>query len=130
MELREIAMKWWNELTQPEKGYHMEGELKHRHPQSLTGSEIEQLYMKVCSIEKYSPDLTHNQLFVFVYAKDGVVKALSIEESRNQHTKLLDDGYVHTATLEACIFINYIANCQDDAEILSVVKGLRTLSQT
>lgn len=130
MGLREIAMDWWNKLPFTIKGILMEGEFKHRHPQSLTVSEIERLYKREHVIEKYDHDSSNGTAFVFVYAKDGVVKALNTEESREHHKKLLDEGYVHTATMDACRYIVYIANCQDDKEILSTVKGLRTLSQT
>lgn len=41
----ELSMYWWNNLTWTEKGNLMDGEFKHRHPQSLTGSEIEQLWL-------------------------------------------------------------------------------------
>lgn len=108
----------------------MEGEFKHRHPQSFTGSEIVRLYLREHLIEKYDHDSLNGTAFVFVYAKDGVVKVLNLAESQRQQQKLLDEGYVHTATLDACRYIVYIANCQDDKEILSTVKGLRTLSQT
>lgn len=42
---RELAMDWWNNLSWADKGNLMEGELKHRHPQSLTGREIEMLWL-------------------------------------------------------------------------------------
>lgn len=42
---RELAMDWWNNLNWADKGNLMEGELKHRHPQSLTGREIEILWL-------------------------------------------------------------------------------------
>ena len=38
---RILAMDWWNNLNWTDKGNLMEGEFKHRHPQSLTGREIE-----------------------------------------------------------------------------------------
>lgn len=38
---RILAIDWWNELSWTYKGNLMEGEFKHRHPQSLTGREIE-----------------------------------------------------------------------------------------
>ena len=42
---RELALKWWNDITHSEKGLYMEGDFKHRHPQSLTGIEIEHIYL-------------------------------------------------------------------------------------
>ena len=48
---REQAMKWWNNMTLEEKFYKVISWLKgkdvnvtQRHPDSLTGSEIEEIY--------------------------------------------------------------------------------------
>jgi len=41
---RELATHWRNDLSWSDKGLLMEGEFKHRHPQSLTGREIERLF--------------------------------------------------------------------------------------
>lgn len=42
---RENALLWWrHDLSQTEKENLIEGKFKHRHPQSLTGSEIESLW--------------------------------------------------------------------------------------
>lgn len=38
------AMKWWSDLSFTEQGNLMGGDYKHRHPQSLTGREIEMLH--------------------------------------------------------------------------------------
>ena len=38
---RGLALEWWNELSWTNKGNLMGGEFKHRHPQSLTGREVE-----------------------------------------------------------------------------------------
>lgn len=48
MTKRKEAIKWWNDMSHSEKGLYMEGEFKHRHPQSLTGREIETLYDDKC----------------------------------------------------------------------------------
>ena len=44
MESRKLAMEWWDTLRWNEKGLLMEGNFKHRHPQSLTGREIEEIW--------------------------------------------------------------------------------------
>lgn len=54
---REEAMSWWNETDWTEKGHLMEGEFKHRHPQSLTGREIQKLYEAChCTLSKCIPE--------------------------------------------------------------------------
>jgi hypothetical protein len=50
-----------------------------------------------------------NQAFVFVYHKDGKIKVLDNEESFWQDEKLIKKGWKHTATLDACKFIEYHA---------------------
>ena len=62
MKLREIAMEWWNNLSFTDKGNLMEGEFKHRHPQSLTGSEIVRLYLREHLIEKYDHQTIKQQI--------------------------------------------------------------------
>ena len=52
--------------------------------------------------------------FVFVYAKDGKIKALNIEQAQRLQDELKKDGWVHTKTLDACTFIQYLHNdCED-----------------
>ena len=41
---KQQALKWWNTISHSEKVLYMDGVFKHRHPQSLTNSEIEQLF--------------------------------------------------------------------------------------
>ena len=38
------------------------------------------------------------QTFVFVYAKDGKIKALNIEESKRLQDELVKEEWVHTQT--------------------------------
>ena len=54
---------------------------------------------------------------IFIYAKDGKVKVLSIEDAKAQAESLLSDGWKHTATLDACIWIEYLCNSCYDVEI-------------
>jgi hypothetical protein len=52
--------------------------------------------------------------FVFIYAKRGEIKALNLNESKKLHDGLMADGWKHTATLDPCIFIQYLHNdCKD-----------------
>ena len=67
---RTIAMKWWNDMSHSEKGLYMEGEFKHRHPQSLTGREIEKLYDG--EIEKLKTFFEENGFNVSLHIQDNV----------------------------------------------------------
>jgi hypothetical protein len=52
---------------------------------------------------------TTSQAFVFVYHKDGEIKVLDSQQANEQHELLIFNGWKHTATLDACKFIEYHA---------------------
>jgi hypothetical protein len=54
---------------------------------------------------------------IFIYAKDGKVKALNIEDAKAQAESLIKDGWKHTATINPCIWIEYLCNSCYDVEI-------------
>ena len=64
------------------------------------------------------------QSFVFVYAKDGKIKALNIEEAKRLQDELIKDGWVHTQTLDACCYIQYLHNDCDDVDLIDEMKSL------
>ena len=45
---------------------------------------------------------------VFVYSKNGIIKVLDLSEAKNN--TLLLEGWVHTATLDPCAYIEYLCN--------------------
>lgn len=55
--------------------------------------------------------------FVFIYSKDGKVKALNLEDANKKRQWYLSDGWKHTATLNPCEWIEYLCNSCDDLEI-------------
>lgn len=67
------------------------------------------------------------QPIVFVYAKETNVRVLGLEELGLDSVVadiLINEGYVHTASLGACSFIESLANEKDDAEIVRRVREL------
>jgi hypothetical protein len=64
------------------------------------------------------------QTFVFVYAKDGKIKALNIEEAKRLQGELVKDGWVHTKTLDACVYIQYLHNNYEDVDLIDEMKSL------
>jgi hypothetical protein len=54
---------------------------------------------------------------IFIYAKDGKVKAFNLEDAKAQAESLLSDGWKHTATLDSCTWIEYLCNSCYDVEI-------------
>ena len=64
------------------------------------------------------------QVFVFIYAKDKVIKALNIEESKRLNDSLISEGWKHTQTLDACVWIQYLHNDCEDVYLFNEVKSL------
>lgn len=56
------------------------------------------------------------QAFVFIYAKGNEIKALNIEESKRLNDSLIKDGWKHTRTIDACVWIQYLCNDCEDLE--------------
>ena len=61
--------------------------------------------------------------FVFIYAKNGKIKALDFEQATNIGKSLINDGWKHTSTLDSCVYIEYIHNeCKEFNEIKRLSK--------
>ena len=61
--------------------------------------------------------------FVFIYAKNGKIKALDFEQATNIGKSLINDGWKHTSTLDSCVYIEYLHNeCKEFNEIKRLSK--------
>ena len=65
-----------------------------------------------------------NDVFVFIYAKGIKIKALNIEESKRLNSKLLNEGWVHTQTLDPCIYIQYLHNDCEEVDLIEEIRSL------
>jgi predicted DsbA family dithiol-disulfide isomerase len=54
------------------------------------------------------------EAFVFVYHKGSKIKVLSAYESAKQDIELRFKGWKHTSTLDACKYIQYLAEENED----------------
>jgi hypothetical protein len=61
---------------------------------------------------------------VFIYHKDGLVKALNHQDALDNHTKLVADGWKHVATINPAVWIENLCNSQPN---LNAVKQLLKL---
>lgn len=52
--------------------------------------------------------------FVFIYTKDGKIKVLSHYEAQMKQDQLIAYGWTHTATLDACKWIEWLHNNASD----------------
>ena len=69
--------------------------------------------------------------YVFVYAKDKKIKVLGIEEAKISQHDLILDGWEHTATMDACMWIEYIHNTSRNwnEDIRSLSKKINQLTK-
>lgn len=65
------------------------------------------------------------QLFVFVFAKDGKIEALNIEDAKRLQNELVKNGWVHTKTLDACAYIQYLHNDCEEVDLIDEIKSLK-----
>ena len=62
---------------------------------------------------------------VFVFHKEGEIKVFDLETLKNlEGESLASKGWEHTATLNPCVFIEYLANNKNYAEIINKIKQL------
>jgi hypothetical protein len=54
--------------------------------------------------------------FVFVYCKENKIKVLGIEAVKEQEKQLLSEGWKHTATLDACKWIEFLFSHPKDVK--------------
>jgi hypothetical protein len=64
------------------------------------------------------------EVFIFIYAKKGKIKALGIEESKRINESLISDGWRHTQTLVICMWIEFIHNLCKPEDLLNELKSL------
>jgi len=53
---------------------------------------------------------------IFIFAKDRKVKALNLEDAKEQAEPLIRDGWQQTASLNPCEWIEYLCNDSDNIE--------------
>jgi len=68
------------------------------------------------------------QTFIFVYAKELEIKVLDIEETKKLHLTLLNEGWVHTNTLDACLYIQHLHNECKNVDLIKEIRSLTKLT--
>jgi hypothetical protein len=67
--------------------------------------------------------MTQEQVFVLVYAKGPRIKVLGIEDSVKYDKELREDGWKHTHTLDACMYLQFLHNkCENIEEEVMALK--------
>lgn len=62
--------------------------------------------------------------FIFIYEKQGKIKAVGLEDGKRVHDDLVSDGWEHTKTIDGCRYIEFLHNvCIDiSKEVMSLSK--------
>ena len=53
-----------------------------------------------------------NDQIAFVYVKDGKAKVLAHDSAERNHSELIISGWMHTATIDPCGYIEDLINCR------------------
>ena len=53
---------------------------------------------------------TDNIIVMFVYQKDGVSKVLSLQDPKDKHNELINNGWKHVSTVNPLIYIEHLLN--------------------
>lgn len=72
-------------------------------------------------------ETTDNTAFVFIYAKEGKIKALNLENAKQRHSKFIRQGWQLTHTLDACKYLEFLHN--DCKNIDNEIKSLKQCSK-
>ena len=65
------------------------------------------------------------QVFIIIYARDGKIKAISLEDSIRLKESLIKYGWVHTQTIDVCRYLQYLHNNCDDGDLIKEIRGLK-----
>ncbi len=61
---------------------------------------------------------------VFVYAKKGKIIVLNASDANRLNKEYIEKGFKHTATLNACVYIQHLHNMSDKIDISKEIKSL------
>ena len=66
---------------------------------------------------------------VFVYAKDGEIRVLSLEQAIKHKYNLIGYGWEHTATIDPCLWIEKLHNSLKGRKMISAIKELSKIKE-
>lgn len=65
-------------------------------------------------------------MILFIYAKDGNIKALDYDDAKWQHRSMIKQSFKHTATIDPAKFLEYLVQDTDE----EIINKIRELSRT
>ncbi len=78
----------------------------------------------ICTITHMIPI----ERILFVYARNGIIQCLNLEDSTNLGAQLKKEGWKHTMTMDPARWIEAIANpstLNGDKNLIQELKGIR-----
>ena len=129
---REKAMAWWNnKLCWTDKCLLMEGDFKHRHPQSLTGSEIEKLWFSKSGVwictdpdeDQYrmnrGEDVTKEKSYIFT--QKGYELEIDLKEYTEDDIQDIINGYGYYKEGELYLNDSFNKDSEDAIVTLDII---------
>ena len=65
-----------------------------------------------------------NICFVFVYSKNDMIKVIGLEDATESHNDLINNGWVHTQTIDACKWIEFLHNSCNEYKIFNEIESI------
>jgi len=63
-------------------------------------------------------------VIVFVYAKEGKIKVVGLEEIKVIEKEILADGWKHVQTIDPCKWMEYLHNVCETVDLFDEVRTL------
>jgi len=61
---------------------------------------------------------------LFIYYKDKEIKALGLTDAKENHQELIAEGWEHTATINASVWIEYLFNKCEAVDVMDEILSL------
>lgn len=61
---------------------------------------------------------------VFIYYKEAKIQVLDISNAKKSHNELLENGWKHKGTLNACVFLENLHNDCTPTDVVSKIVEL------
>lgn len=69
-----------------------------------------------------------NLVFVYYRQETKEIKVLNLNDAKSQNDELIQRGWLHTATINPCKWIEYLFNGTEPEDIIAGVRDLSTAS--
>jgi len=64
-------------------------------------------------------------IFVYFHKEKNKVKVLDHPKAKDKNDQLIADGWKHTATLDACVWVEHLCNNCEEVDLISDINDLK-----